>query len=89
MTHVSKDMEGKNPQKEDRMGPVDSSTAKTLQRDAILAAMLQEIADRELALRLSWDELRAVVRREKRREWWEVYRTCSCRRETEEEEKSD
>ena len=78
-------MEGKTPQGEDRMGPVDSSTARTLERDAILAAMLQEIADRELALILQWDQLRAGMR--ERDEWWTVYRTCSCTRVEKEEEK--
>ena len=91
-------MEGKTSQEEDRMGPVDSSTARTLERDAILAAMMQEIEDRRAALILTWDYLLGAARVGERvrpsrvspqREWWKIYRTCSCRRVEKEEEKSD
>ena len=97
LAHVSKVMDGKKPEGEDRMGPVDSSTARTLERDALLASMLQEIEDRRAALLLTWEYLlgaarvgaRARQHETAQREWWKLYRVCSCRREEKEEEKSE
>ena len=78
-------MEDKKPEE---MGPVDSSTARTIERDALLASMLQEIEDRQTALILTWDHLRARARRQETTQW-QLYRVCSCPRKEKEEEKKE
>ena len=85
LAHVSKVMEDKKPEE---MGPVDSSTARTIERDALLASMLQEIEDRQTALILTWDHLRARARRQEMTQW-QIYQTCSCHQKEKEEEKSE
>ena len=72
-------MDDSKPEKQEVTEHVDSSTARTMELDALMAAMLQEIENRQLYL--NW-------RRRAGRRWWKKYSVCSCRREDLEEEKN-
>ena len=74
-------MSDSKPEKEEVTEPVDSSTARTMELDALMAAMLQEIENRQLYLNWTRDWRRRAGRR-----WWKQYSVCSCRREDLEEE---
>ena len=76
-------MSDSKPEKEEVTEHVDSSTARTMELDALLAAMMQEIENRQLYLNWTRDWRRRAGR------WWKQYSVCSCRREDLEEEKNN